>query len=210
MSRQAFSLIELLCVLAVISLMVSAVVPVAGYMTGGNLNLVQTQVQGVLDGARHFAMANRTCVRVGFAEVTSSGYGSVAIHCLQSTSGNSVYDTSDDLNEESRWRSLDKPIVLEGVRLDATLPSRLSDSGSPVNGLESGFTPFQRKLRGAEVEYRHVIQFDPRGQFTLEPDRAVRSAVIGFQNSRKQAVGIILTGATGRVQAFRLEDLMHP
>lgn len=210
MKHKGFSLFELICVMAVISIMASVVIPMANSGNYDNMRVVEAQTHAFLDGARQFAVANRTYVRVGFVEATNSaGVTSVVAQCLHSTSGNLRYDTVDGFADASKWRSTDKPIVLSGVKLDDTLVARLPEAAGLVSALEAKFTPFRRLFQGKEIEFRYIIQFDPQGQFSIEPDKAVRSAVIGFRNPRRVSdpVGLLLTGSSGRIQTFRQDNL---
>ena len=69
----AFSLLELLVVIAVMVLMMTLAGPAFNSIKGGSdLTRAAYDIAGVLDNARAYAMANNTFVYVGIAEVDSS------------------------------------------------------------------------------------------------------------------------------------------
>ena len=69
----AFSLVELLMVIAIIVLMMVLMIPaINSIKSGGDLTKAAYDIAGVLDNARAYAMANNTFVYVGIAEVDSS------------------------------------------------------------------------------------------------------------------------------------------
>lgn len=204
-----FTLIELLCVLAVFSLMTYSVIPVVSYLKSGNMKLVESESVGLLQGARQFAVANCTYVRVGFAEVADSGgIPKVVIQCIHSTHGTMRYDATGQLNNESFWKTTDKPVVLTGVQFDQTLIARAPQAEILVSGLEQKFTPFHRNFQGKALEYRCSIQFDPMGQVSVEPGKPMRMALIGLRSPQRSSdpIGLLLTGASGRVQSLRREN----
>ena len=69
----AFSLIELLIVVAIIAIVMALAAPAFNSIKGGgDLTKAAYDIAGILDNARAYAMANNTFVYVGIAEVDSS------------------------------------------------------------------------------------------------------------------------------------------
>jgi prepilin-type N-terminal cleavage/methylation domain-containing protein len=209
-NSRAFSIIELLCVVAVISMMAAAVVPAMSYLGIGDMGRVQTQAIGLLEDARQFAQAHRTYVRVGFADVIgTAGTPNVVMQCIHSSTGDLRNDTATGLADQSLWRSTTRPIVLAGVKFDSALKDRLPSAGSQVSALGLGnFGSFVRRSGDQNVTYQHIVQFDPQGQISIESGALVRFAFIGLSNPRQPSnpVGIVLSGISGRVQLLRQEN----
>jgi type II secretory pathway pseudopilin PulG len=113
---RAFTLLELLLVVGIITLLLVLIVPAFTYISGGNdITTAIYGVKGVLENARAYAKANHTYVFVGFSEVDSSvdpsaspqittgdtPYGRVAVAAVASKDGTSQYQyaTSDQGND---------------------------------------------------------------------------------------------------------------
>jgi prepilin-type N-terminal cleavage/methylation domain-containing protein len=208
----AFSLIELLVVMGVLTLLASAVVPVVGHLGTGNMQTAQTRAQGVLEAARQFAQAKATYVRVGIAEISGDlpGASSVSIQCIHSQTGDLRNDDETGMANLSYWSSSAKPVVLDGIKLDLSLVGKLATSSASVEPLLKKFPQFTRIGPGGKnVHYEYIIQFDPQGQVSLEPDKLTRSAMFGLVNPRQPSnpVVILMSGLSGRIQALRQEDL---
>lgn len=212
--RQAFSLIELLAVMGVITLLATAIVPVVGRLGTGDMQMAQTRVQGVLEAARQFAQAKRTYVRVGLAETASSlpGLNGLSIQCVHSQTGDLRHDDTAGLANLAYWENSARPVVISGVQMDSTLISRLSSSPITVETLEKSFPQFTRKgPNGQDVQYEYIIQFDPQGQISLEPGKLSRAAMFGIVNPQQPSnpVVFLMSGLSGRIQALRQEQLSH-
>jgi len=100
---KAFSLVELLVVVAVIILLMALLVPsITGIKGGSDLTKTAYDIQGTLDQARAYAMSNNTFVWVGFAEEDAGydasknpqvpGTGRVAVAVIASKDGTKGFD----------------------------------------------------------------------------------------------------------------------
>ena len=104
----AFSLIELLIVIAIIAVM-AALASSTGFMkSGGDFTKAAYDISGVLDQARAYAMANNTYVFVGIGEFDASqssskspqsqGTGRVAIAAVATKDGTCNYPLSGNVS----------------------------------------------------------------------------------------------------------------
>jgi len=146
--RAGFSLIELLVVLAIISLLAVLVAPaVTGIMSAQGLSAAAHTVSEVFSHARTHAMAHNTYVWVGIAEVDQTanpsarpqpeGIGRVAMVAVASRDGTRIYDTTQDVATD--WQSktaggaglvqIGKLTRLENVHLSPTLDPGAAESG---------------------------------------------------------------------------------
>ena len=106
---RAFTLIELLVVMSIIIVMMALVVPAFTSIKGaGDVTKAAYDIQGILDNARNYAIANNTFVWVGIAEVDASvdasttpqvasgasPYGRVAVAVVASKDGTRGYSVT--------------------------------------------------------------------------------------------------------------------
>lgn len=102
---RAFSLVELLVVMAVIVILLGLATPVFNSMSGANtFAKAIADLSGALEQARAYAMSNNTYVFVGIAEVDAAigssqvqqtGIGRVAVGVVASRDGTSIYNPTD-------------------------------------------------------------------------------------------------------------------
>jgi Tfp pilus assembly protein FimT len=104
--RLAFTLVELIVVIAIIVTLMSLLVPaIKGIKGGADITSSAYKIAGALDQARAYAMANNTYVWVGIAETDVSnsasaspqtaGIGRVALAIVASRDGTRNYDVSN-------------------------------------------------------------------------------------------------------------------
>jgi prepilin-type N-terminal cleavage/methylation domain-containing protein len=108
-SRAAFTLVELLVVVAIGLIMMALAVPAFnGMKSGTDVASTAASIQGLLQEARSYAMANNTIVFVGVTEVNGlqgssaspqiSGSGRVAMAMVASRDGTRGYDPNNPQN----------------------------------------------------------------------------------------------------------------
>ncbi len=136
----AFSLTELLVVMAVIAVMVGLAVPAMNALRGaGDITRSAYEMVATLEQARAYAMANNTYVFVGFFEedgalsgsAGTAGTGRVVVAAAASTDGTRVYPASGTLSRldatADTLRPIMKPIKMNNLdlaELAATDPER--------------------------------------------------------------------------------------
>ncbi|CAN5719782.1 hypothetical protein BH09VER1_BH09VER1_34610 [soil metagenome] len=225
--RRAFSLIELLSVMAIIGMMTVAVVPAVNSIKGGStLTKTAYDISGVLEQARAYAMANNTYVFVGLTEVNASnsdsalgqqpGTGRVVLVAAGSKDGTRSFGTGN-----SNLVALSKVRRFDNIHLDSAPPNTGNmtrpavaagyQAGSPSFAAESSF---QWPLSGASANYTFtkIIQFDPRGTASIQSSsRTIPQWLeIGLAPSRGDTVvaeangaALLLDGVTGSVKIYR-------
>lgn len=117
-SRTAFTLIELLVVMSIMLVLMALLVPAITGIKGANdLSKATYDIAGTLEQARAYAMANRTYVWVGFAEVdasvsdskvpqkaaTATAGGRVAVAVAASKDGTRGYDVTNGSLATPPW-----------------------------------------------------------------------------------------------------------
>lgn len=172
--KSAFSLLELLVVIGIVIVMGALVVPaITGIGKAEELTRSAYSIQGILDQARMYAVANNTYTWVGFFEEDSSaqasavpGIGRVVVCTMTSKDGTSIYnktlakasDPTVQILDSSKLAQVGKLIKLERLHMfDASSltvgsrPAGMIDSQNLV-GLSSGalLFSFQYARRGGD------------------------------------------------------------
>lgn len=216
---RAFSLIELLSVMAVLAVLSAVTLPAVQSMRGaGVINRAISDLSGTLEMARAHAMANRTYVRVLFASLPAgSGRvnpGTVAL-VIRSADGTSA---DQDMSDPSLWPALSRPLVLDNLGISdgvqgAGRYSTAADatpSGENIGGV--AMPSFQRKVSSlGQVTFDQVIQFGPSGEARVsfdQPSRHISLAVAqrggdGDSFRSENAFILRLSGVNGTITTLR-------
>ncbi len=208
-SRRAVTLIELLAVMAVISLLASlSITTLTGVGRGQNIRRAIVDTSSYLDLARAHAAAKNTYVYVG---IDTSGQG-VRMLMVESRTGldamnsktTATIGTDPDL-------ALARPIArLDGVGFrDAGNTYTPSIPDRPTNSAESisSDKTIRYQQGGETYTFDRLITFLPTGQ--IRNGGAFASVMeFGFQEQRDDVVlpnpaAFQLSGLTGQVQVFR-------
>lgn len=163
--QTGFSLVEMMCVIAIMSLLASAAWPsIVGMVSGNRLTNNAYELRGLIQQARTTALTEHTYVWVGFSSITQSGAPSLMVASYVGKSGMS----SDLINNNTQLAA--KPMVLKNVQLATaanyqTLPG-LDVTDNTDAGTQS-YT-FQNSVEGqANLTFTEVIAFGPDGQASL-------------------------------------------
>jgi prepilin-type N-terminal cleavage/methylation domain-containing protein len=183
-AQGGFSLVELLCVLAIMSLLASASWPALSSMiTGSQLTNNAYQLGDIMQQARTTAITQHTYVWLGFYSPASSGPASVIVASLVGDSGQAT-----DLST-GNYRSMARPAILKNVRLAAesnyispALPGL--DVADNTDAGSENFS-FTMNLPGmANASFGSVIAFGPDGQAYLP------TAAGAMESAPVQCVGV--------------------
>ena len=169
----AFTLLELLIVIAIIALLMVLIAPAFTYIKGGtDVTSAAYTIKGVLDAARTYAKANNTYTWVGFKEVDVSqdasvspqisGTGRVAIAIVASKDGTRGYDITNPSLSNPAWTNYNngtnliavgKLQYLDNVHLAGTLTMagnmarpNISSDNYRIGNAPPSVTPFDWPL----------------------------------------------------------------
>jgi prepilin-type N-terminal cleavage/methylation domain-containing protein len=210
--RGGFSLVEMMCVLAVVSVMTSLAWPaIVGIVGGDRLSNNAYVLSDVIQQARASAMARHTYVWVGFSSYT--GADGVPVVMITSLTGNS--GQSSDLASGNYGLS-EKPAILRNVAITGaanytTLPG--FDSSVTTTDVASQGYSFQASVAGrTNASFSNVIAFDPDGEANLAQAstgtlQLVQCLGMGLQvapsSSKLHVAAIQVRGLSGDVTVLR-------
>jgi len=198
----AFSLVELLAVMAVMGVLTAAsTVAISSMSKAGNMNQTASSISLLLEQARAHAMANNTYVWVGFAQnaITSN----LTIGVVAGTTG----QQSDLTN--AKYIPLFAPKTYNLISLKSGLSvaslTQSGDQGSDIS--TSTLANFQQRTDGTTITLSSVIQYNPRGQACLASSGGASHGIqIGLQPNHGGGGDIAIlqiATLTGQVQVFR-------
>lgn len=219
----AFSLIELLAVMAIIVTLSAVSVPAIQSVKGGStVNKAVADLSSTLELARVHAMANRTYVRVLLAEVPAGGNQmlpqliALPIYAANGTAGG-------DMSVLNDWPALSKPLVLDDLKvfdtIEGSAPVVTSSDVTPMGTNVQGtiMSPVSRQVGGrGALTFTGVIQFSPTGEARVSFDEPARYIKIGVDqpqtgnatSGRKKNPFILrLSGMNGSIRILRAGEL---
>jgi prepilin-type N-terminal cleavage/methylation domain-containing protein len=217
-SRNAFSIIELLTVVAVMGVLTALIAPV---FTGSfrDMTVAADSISDVLQQARTRAMSKNTYVYVGLSR-TDSLTPELAVAVIESRAG--LASKTNDLTDATSTAGLQairRATFLRGVELDTSVAGSnlaagsLQQSSGRAENVETSLIRFPADLvtqRGniAGSEFEWVIQFSPDGAARLDAtERTVPGyIVLGFvpaAGDAANAAGVVIDGPSGAVRVVR-------
>ncbi len=210
MTGRAFSLIELLAVMAIVTVMMAVSVPAFNVLKGtGDLTAAAYDIAGTLEQARAYAMANNTFVYVGFAErsqmdAAKTGEGQIVMTAMGSKSGSRNVD-GQNLVALTRLRKM------PNVRLDANIPNSGALARPAVQSayqVASDAFQAQDTIELGGVTFSKIIQFDPRGMASVQASSAsvpqwMEIGLAGAKGSTANSAVVVLDGVTGVAKVYR-------
>jgi prepilin-type N-terminal cleavage/methylation domain-containing protein len=216
-----FSLVELLTVVAVMSLLVSLAVPALSSIAMGNqMNQSLIQLSGTLDQARQYAITHNTYVWVALRPHTDEVRGDeLSVAVLASKTGTDPSPWSNyGAVPNSQIDLISRPRTFGQLRLEeagtfsaSKIPSLEGKSVTSLDNTPSdGRAIFNIKLPGdsSAVNFDRVIQFTPSGEarvssgiidvveFGLHPTR-------GNVADENNVAVLRVNGLTGQTTVFR-------
>lgn len=211
---KAFSLVELLTVVAIITVLAAASGPaLQALKSSGGVNHAITETSRTLEYARIYAMSNHTYVRVGIGQTGASGAyltPSLVMIAIYSVDGTLDADTTSNMTDLAKWRPLVKPVIMDNLSVSSSLTIDMSLDLSEYTSPDKTDVPhpvtFKAGDRGS-VSITSFIQFSPNGEARVargEPSRFIDLAVDkpGAQSGNNPFV-IRLSGLNGNINILR-------
>ncbi|XHR30442.1 MAG: Tfp pilus assembly protein FimT/FimU [Chthoniobacteraceae bacterium] len=200
--KSAFSLLELLTVISIISIMGVTVGPSLASISDarGTSGAIDT-LSGAIENARQSAMQMNTWVWVGIADTSSAAEPQLSVVEVASRDG------STDLSQ-SNLMVLGKPVHVSRV---TPLTAAETDGSTQVLGStqgDFGFTlPLATPAGRTNVEFtsKMVIGFSPRGEAMTSQSSVPAWIKVAFSSNRnaKDTVALLVSGPSGQVVVTR-------
>lgn len=221
---RAFSLVELLAVMAILATLSAVTIPALHSLQSGNtVNKAVADLSATLELARTYAMANRTYVRVVLSQIPAGGQKTLPTLIalpLYSADGTAT----GDLTDSTQWPALGRVVALENLSLFDTMqgasPVDTRSDVTPLGANVSGtvMPSFNRTLPGwGAVSFTGVVQFSPSGEARVcfdEPARYIKIAVdqlvpgSATQALRKNPFILRLSSVNGSIKVLRAGELV--
>jgi prepilin-type N-terminal cleavage/methylation domain-containing protein len=169
-AARAFTLVELLTVMAMAALVLSMAVPAMSNLAkGGQMNQAITEISGILEQARQYAVAQNTYVWVAFDDTPTTSEDRVRVVVLASKSGTDLpaWGTDDTSSAAAQTRLLNRVKTFSNVKLSGagTFGSSQIASLPAVGAAGPGVADFRVSLPGGTVQkFDQAIQFTPSGE----------------------------------------------
>jgi len=224
----AFSLVELLVVLAVISVISAGMVPLINSLSmAGNLTKSASDISSILEQARAYAMGKDTYVYVGMQEVDAvnpnpvNGTGRLVVAVVTSLDGARPYTTGSLAAADIA--AISKPQYFNAAHLTSasSLVNGSTMKGRPAASVDlsaaTATTAFSWPLTGTpEYNFTKVIEFDPQGVARVQASGAYNASIqacieiplipahgnIAAASVNNQAA-VQIDGVTGAVRIYR-------
>lgn len=230
-SPRAFTLVELLVVMAVAVVLLTLVAPAFTQVnTGRQITLAAYSIEGLLDTARAYAKANDTYTWVGFYEENGSrgsttpatvGSGRVIVSVVASKDGTAIGTAPLD-SDSTRLTQLNKLVKLDNTHLSELAASDVvTRTTVPASAYQVGSDSFSQAIKfhyplgatdtAAAYTFIKIIRFDPTGDAIKMSDSPVRLMEIGLRPAHgaipdattRSCAAIQVTGITGAVRIYQ-------
>jgi prepilin-type N-terminal cleavage/methylation domain-containing protein len=210
--KSGFSLVELMCVIAVVSILASVTAPsIMGLISGDQLTNNAYQLSGLVQQARTTAISEHTYVWLGFSSTTSNGAPALLAATLQINSG-----VATDLpSTASNYRMVSKVATLRNTSL-ATVSNYSSLVGvDSADNTDAGSQTFSFGVpvpgKGSAT-FSDWIVFGPDGQVYLpasgtgaisSPTPCVGLGINASPSNKIRTAALQIRGMSGQVSVFR-------
>jgi prepilin-type N-terminal cleavage/methylation domain-containing protein len=204
LDRSAFSLLELLAVLAMIGILATfgglAVSPV---IRGSELNRAVAVTTALFEGSRQYALSHNTHTYVAFAEKAG---GDLVVASFASPHGVESVGLSSETITEVNGRdlvSLARPNTFKQVSLRG-----LPDGAGGYMDLEPGGAQITNRAEDQPTQFDRIVHFTPAGEARLSESK-ILGIRFSLEDSRVQAESsgrayhLSVSGITGQVEISR-------
>jgi prepilin-type N-terminal cleavage/methylation domain-containing protein len=221
--KSAFSIIELLMVIAIVGLLAAITGPAISSLTNSNtLSQTFSDLAGLLEQARAYAVANNTYVWVSFHQQLASGSNasSVSVAVVASQDGT---DPNINNNIPYAYGSVPAfPLILISklhtfphIQLEAagvitasqipSLPSVVPAVTSSSNGLNSNSFSIQLPGSSSSSSFSQGFQFTPDGEARVgfTPVNVIEFDLQPTQGNAQDVAVFRVNGITGQTSVYR-------
>jgi prepilin-type N-terminal cleavage/methylation domain-containing protein len=207
--RTGFTLVELLCVLAIMSVLAAGSWMAIGAFVGGNrLTNNIYELSGFVQQAKTLAVAQNTYVWLGFHPATQDGVPVVVVVAVAGKSGLSTDLANNNVQQLSVSTTLHN-VTLDQTQAYLSLPGVDKNANSDAASL-SGYTFNQSVAGQGNLTFSEVIAFSPDGSANLpQADGSLTLAScigIGINAAPAKATrsaALQIHGLSGQVSVFQ-------
>jgi len=220
--REAFSLIELLTVMGIMSLLLVATLPSLSRLSSASFSNSLVQISSTLDYARAEAMSRNTYVWVGLKNIVTNGTSTVRISMVRSQDGGTNLSSSN-LCSAGKSLSLENVMLVGIGDLNSDLRRKISDdtgAGTMVDMSNPGTSQtFTEPPSANQQTYTSFILFTPQGEALVPQNSSTSSAtpfvpyiLIALRPTKgtvlpaddANGAAIILSGGNSHQRSYRL------
>jgi prepilin-type N-terminal cleavage/methylation domain-containing protein len=208
-TRSAFTLVELLMVIAIIGLVAAfATSGVTGYSSAASISTAGSRVAGFLEAARENAILKRQPTAVAMLSANGEAAGRVFMSLQYVPASGS---TPAKWKPVSNWENLPNGVVakLDDADYDANLPRAFSPGTTPAVSPALPSLTYKAKSYAPKTGYGYLV-FLPGGGLYQSPGCSLKlvagvseSTGITYIGSGVNNLKIIINDATGRVKVVR-------
>ncbi|HSI85761.1 MAG: Tfp pilus assembly protein FimT/FimU [Candidatus Methylacidiphilales bacterium] len=215
-NKKAFTLIELMSVLAVVAILSATAGPALSALVGaGDINRSITTLSGTLELARTYSMTHHTYVRVAFSTIPVGGSRltpGVGVMVMYSADGTLDADTPADMTDITKWPEANKALFLENLSMDDSLNSSTPATSQDVIPSASDIGSFNRRIGGiASASFTSFVQFGPDGEARVLKGEPARYIKLGMnrpaQQKGRNPFVLRVSGINGTIHVLRKESL---
>lgn len=213
---RAFSIIELLGVVAIVGALSCLVVPsIQSLLSSGKMTQGAYEAGGLLEFARNEALGRQTYVWVAFQNVETSSGAEVRMAAAYSADGSGTNTASDNLLPLSRVLRIPDAVLSSWNDLKANTRG-LWNSDAPQS-VASNREGVVFSVGGTRFDAGSTLTFTPRGEVLLKGDAGPHDGYnpeidVSFRQVRgshaavdADDVALLVDGPTGAVQTLRIQ-----
>ncbi len=201
-SKRAFSLVEILVVLAIMSILMGIGMKAFSGQGSQEFSKGLSQLSGALELAQAQSLSTRNLIRLLIAMDDQD----LVILSLTYTGDASASEEKINSDDDSTWTPTAKPLIIKNMKLNEEFIPQIEDFSLLSEGTPLGIT---RNVAGKEVQFESMIQFSPQGEASLNSVKKIgRGIQCGVQSlgTKPQKAIIRISSLTGRIEVLREES----
>lgn len=206
-ARAAFSLIELLVVMAIIAILTGIGISMLGGQRATNLTKASQDIAGLLTEARSHAMARGTYVCVGLQNSQENGVDVLLVGAVESATGSRIETGGNATIPLGRVRRIENMRIAALPNSGDVAPRPTVTSTNQLASITDPITSFSIRTNTFDSG---VIEFNSRGEARILRDNATKYVEIGLQSvingqvvNSNNFAAIQVGGLTGTVSVYR-------